>query len=49
VNARPITYVYDDKESISFSLTPSHLVYGHGGDLLPRKRSLNYKCNFVCF
>ena len=28
VNARPITYVYDDAESISFSLTPSHLVYG---------------------
>ena len=28
VNARPVTYVYDDTESISFSLTPSHLVYG---------------------
>ena len=28
MNARPITYVYDDTESISFSLTPSHLIYG---------------------
>ena len=28
LNARPLTYVYDDVESISFPLTPSHLIYG---------------------
>ena len=28
VNARPLTYVYDDDESVSTPLTPSHLIYG---------------------
>ena len=28
VNARPITYVYDDDESVSTPLTPSHLIHG---------------------
>ena len=28
LNARPLTYVYDDQESISYALTPSHLIYG---------------------
>lgn len=28
INARPITYVYDDQESISYALTPSDLIYG---------------------
>ena len=28
VNARPLTYVYDDLDGISFSLTPSHLING---------------------
>lgn len=28
INARPITYVYDDEESISYPLTPSELIYG---------------------
>ena len=28
LNARPITYVYDDTEAISFPLTPSQLIYG---------------------
>lgn len=28
INARPITYVYDDQESISYPLTPSDLIYG---------------------
>lgn len=28
VNARPMTYVYDDNESVSYPLTPSHLIYG---------------------
>ncbi|XP_068697019.1 uncharacterized protein [Montipora foliosa] len=28
INSRPLTYVYDDKEAISFPLTPSDLIYG---------------------
>ena len=28
INSRPLTYVYDDEESISYSLTPSDLIYG---------------------
>ena len=28
LNARPLTYINDDSESISFPLSPSHLVYG---------------------
>ena len=28
INARPITYVYDDEESVSYPLTPSQLING---------------------
>ena len=28
VNARPLTYVHDDEEGISYPLSPSHLIYG---------------------
>ena len=28
LNAKPLTYIYDDGESISLPLTPSHLIYG---------------------
>ena len=41
VNARPITYVYDDTESISFSLTPLHLIYGRRITTMPN--SQHYK------
>ena len=27
INCRPLTYVYDDQEGVSFALTPSHLMY----------------------
>ena len=29
INGRPLTYVYDDSEGISYALTPAHLLYGH--------------------
>ena len=29
VNARPLTYLYDDLDGINFALTPSHLINGH--------------------
>lgn len=28
INATPLTYVYDDEESVSYPLTPSDLIYG---------------------
>ena len=28
INARPITYVFDDQESVSYALSPSQLLYG---------------------
>ena len=28
INCRPLTFVYDDQEGVSFALTPSHLIYG---------------------
>lgn len=28
INSRPLTYVYDDADSISYPLTPYHLIYG---------------------
>ena len=28
INCRPLTYIYDDQEGISFALRPSHLIYG---------------------
>ena len=28
INTRPITYVYDDEESVSYALSPSQLIYG---------------------
>ena len=28
INCRPLTFVYDDNEGVSYALTPSHLLYG---------------------
>ena len=28
LNNRPLTYIYDDKQGVSFSLTPASLIYG---------------------
>ena len=38
VNSRPITYVYDDEESLSYALTPCHLIYGRRIATLPNNR-----------
>ena len=35
INARPITYVFDDQESISYALSPSQLLYGRRLTSLP--------------
>ena len=34
-NARPITYVYNDQESIPYALTPSHLMNGRSMSTIP--------------
>ena len=36
VNSRPLTYVYDDIEGISYALSPSHLLYGRWISANPR-------------
>ena len=38
INNRPITYVYDDEEGISYPLTPSQLIYGRQIELTPNHR-----------
>ena len=35
INSRPLTYIYDDEESISHPLTPSHLISGHRISAMP--------------
>ena len=34
-NARPITYVYNDQQSIPYALTPSHLMNGRSMSTIP--------------
>jgi len=29
LNNRPLMYMYDDLEDVSYALTPAHLLYGH--------------------
>ena len=38
INNRPLTYLYDDEEGISYPLTPSQLIYGRQIDLTPNTR-----------
>ena len=35
VNSRPLTYVYDDVEGVSYSISPSHLLCGRRTISLP--------------
>ena len=35
INSQPLTYIYDDEESISHPLTPSHLISGHRISAMP--------------
>lgn len=41
INNRPLTYVYDDEEGISYPLTPSQLVYGRQIALTPSDRQFD--------
>ena len=35
INSRPLTYVYDDQDGVSYPLTPSQLINGRNLSLLP--------------
>ena len=41
INNRPLTYVYDNEERISYPLTPSRLVYGRQISLTPSDRQFD--------
>ena len=41
INNRPLTYVYNDDEGISYPLTPSQLVYGRQISLTPSDRQFD--------
>ena len=38
INSRPITYVYDDTDGVTYPLTPSHLLYGRTVTLQPNDK-----------
>ena len=38
INSRPITYVYDDIEGVSYSFTPAQLLYGRSTTCTPNGR-----------
>ena len=40
INARPITYVYDDSKDVSYPLTPSKLIYGRYISVTPNDKHL---------
>ena len=46
INCRPLTYLYDDQEGISFALTPSHLIYGRRITSTPN--STHYEVMSTC-
>ena len=38
INSRPLTYVFDDSDGISYPLTPSQLINGRNLEMLPNER-----------
>ena len=44
LNNRPITYVYDDEEGISYPLTPSNLIYGRRTTTSPNESQWEIVC-----
>ena len=42
LNNRPITYVYDDEEGISYPLTPAALIYGRNIATTPNSRQFEF-------
>ena len=48
INARPITYVYDDEESVSYPLTSSDLIYGRRINSTPNGSHYEIHSTGVC-
>ena len=40
INSRPLTYIYDDTEGVTYPLTPSQLIYGRNVTLAPNESYL---------
>lgn len=38
LNNRPLTYIYDDEEGLSYPLTPADLIYGRQIATMPHQR-----------
>ena len=41
LNNRPLTYIYDDEEGLSYPLTPADLIYGRQIATMPHQRHCN--------
>ena len=46
LNNRPLTYIYDDEEGLSYSLTPADLIYGRQIATMPHQRHCNVISTF---
>ncbi|XP_046856152.1 uncharacterized protein LOC124449257 [Xenia sp. Carnegie-2017] len=46
INARPLTYVYDDEEAVSLPLSPSHLVYGRRITTMPNSEHFEIQSTY---
>ena len=46
INSRPLTYVFDDSDGISYPLTPSQLINGRNLEMWPNERHLEIVSNY---
>ena len=46
LNNRPLTYIYGDKEDLSYPLTPADLIYGRQIAAMPHQRHCNVISTF---
>ena len=46
LNNRPLTYIYDDEEGLSYPLTPADLIYGRQIATMPHQRHCNVISTF---
>ena len=46
INSRPLTYVFDDSDGISYPLTPSQLINGRNSEMWPNDRHCEIVSNY---
>ena len=46
INSRPLTYVFDDSDGISYPLTPSQLINGRNLEMWPNERHVEIVSNY---